>query len=85
MQGNESNNVLHKHEIKLGRCRFYLRIILCLLKTIQLSLHYPSKHFKSVVQIFKIIMVAHFTQFPSYNYCLFYSNFIYPCKNRIYG
>jgi len=62
-----------------------LELLFAYLKQYNIHFNYRSKHFKSVVQLFKIIMVAHSTQFLSYNYYLFYSNFISPCKNRIYG
>jgi hypothetical protein len=46
------------------------------LKQYKVHFNYSFQHLKYVVQFFKTIMIDCFTQFPSYNYCSFYSKFI---------
>jgi hypothetical protein len=76
-----SNHCLSGYS-NFGRHRFYPKIVLCLFKTIKTSFQSFIQHLKYVIQLFKTILVDCFRQFPSYNYCLFYSNFIPFCSQN---
>jgi hypothetical protein len=70
-----SNQCLFGYK-NFGRCKFYPKIVLCLFKTIKISFQSFIQYLKSIIQLFKTIIIDCFTQLLSYNYCLFYSNFI---------
>ncbi len=55
---------------------FIFELFYAYLKQYKVHFNQSFQHLKFVIQLFKTILVDCFTQFPPYNYCSFYTNFI---------